>query len=76
MKITEKPVMDGKISIAKKEFIRGGIRIKHPSGVEAVTQLTDMKRARETLKGFLDFHTQQLRDLDADIARVEAASKT
>jgi len=71
----EQPVGDGRVRIINREIIRGGIRIRHPSGVEAVTSLEDLKKLRENIKGFIDFQYQQLRDLDADIAKVEILNK-
>ncbi len=59
----------------QKTFIKAGMRIKHPSGVIATTALKELHGLREFNLRTIDFHKEQIRMIDEDIAQVEAFGK-
>jgi len=60
----------------QKEIIHAGLRLKHPSGAIATTALEDLHRLKETTLRQISFLQDQIKRIDADIARVEAFRKT
>ena len=59
----------------KKEYIHGGMRIKHPSGVVVVHKKADLLRLKEHTQRSITFLQDQERMIDEDIAAVDIKTK-
>jgi hypothetical protein len=56
----------------QKEYIKEGMRIKHPSGVVCTTTLENLYALRKFNQESIAFLQEQIKMIDDDIAKVEA----
>jgi len=59
----------------QKEYIKEGMRIKHPSGVTVTTSLENLLRLKEFKQKAISFFQDGINLIDADIAKIEAVRK-
>ena len=60
----------------KREFIGGGMRIRHPSGVTVTHTIEDLRRLKEFNQQVIDLAQEQIGRIERDMAEVEAQGKT
>jgi len=60
----------------RKEFVGGGMRIRHPSGVTVTHTIEDLRRLKEFNQQVIDLAQEQIRRIERDMAEVEAQRET
>ena len=71
----DEPPKEGRVITLTKEIIKGGLRIRHPSGVSVDYALSDLQKLKEFCLSSISLFQEQLNLVDADIARIEAKQK-
>jgi len=55
----------------KKEIIRGGMRLTHPSGAVAITTLESLQKQKEITRGFINSLQEQIKLIDKNIQEIK-----